>query len=133
MVKITADEILKLGFGPEMFGVEDAGFLELVDARITEQAELLEGRIGPSAYAATAKPMATYVKRAEKSMVAAEMVRIRINHLMGNVVHGDEKLDTRALERQEARYRQEAESFIAKIVAGVASDSNDFSSAVLIS
>ncbi len=134
MAKITADEIRKMKFGPEMFGEEEEDFDAFINAKIDEQAGLLEGRIGASAYAATAKPMATYVTRAEKCLVAAEMVRTRINHLMGIAVRGaDEAPDTRSLERQETRYRHDAEGFIVKIVAGVASDSNDFSSAVLIS
>lgn len=132
MAKITAQNIIDMGFTPEMFGKDSAGFQEMIETVIDEQADILEGRIGSQAYSATEKPAATYVKRAEKCLVAAEMIQARVVKIMGNAVPNGAKPVTGSLDRQKQKYLDEAEGFISKIVSGASADSEDFVSGVLV-
>lgn len=132
MGKTTVKEITDLGFTPAMFAKEnDDLFKAFIEAIITEQTAILEGRIGATSYASAASPTQDWVKQAEKYLVAAEMLQRRINIILEKVVGAGEDIDTRSAERQMKLYLDKADSWIQKIADGVTSDSGSFASAVL--
>lgn len=131
MAKVTAQEIKDLGFIAEMFG-NPASFDAYITAVITEQATILEGRIGSTAYASTSSPAKDYVKRAEKCLAAAEMVQRRITVILGNVTGGAFPISTSGEDRQKSAYLDEADMWVSKIAGGVSADSVDFASGSLI-
>jgi hypothetical protein len=133
MSKVTSDEIISgLIIRPEMFKKTDQDFPAFVDDVISEQADLLEGRVGSSTYASATKPLATYVKRAEKCMVAAELLKRRRNNIIALVKANGEEVKTTSLDRQISDYAAEVEIWIGKIAAGVTSDSGNFASGALV-
>jgi len=133
MAKVTAQEIVDLGFTPEMFKkTDDGGLLNFVDDIIAEQSLILQGRIGSTYYNSTSSPTKDYVKRAEKCMVTAEVIQRRINIILGNVVGAGQPIDILHEGTQKKIYKEEADSLIEKIIAGGTSDSSDFASGVLI-
>ncbi|MEW6115659.1 MAG: hypothetical protein AB1553_02005 [Nitrospirota bacterium] len=127
MAKVTNQEIIDFGFTKDMFRQSDENaFKSYVDSIIAEIAAILSGRIGEALYSSAISPTAEYVKRAEKCLVAAEMLQRRINFYLGSV-DGTEGLDLFKVRRQREEYVTEAETLIAKIVAGVTTDSSSFS------
>jgi len=133
MAKNTADDINGLGFTAEMYGeTAKPDFLVFIDGVISEQSVILEGRIGASIYGTTESPAKDYVKRAEKCLVAAELVQRRINIILGNAVGAGHEIDISHEAAQKKAYLDEAERWIGKIVGGQTSDSGDFASGVLI-
>lgn len=132
MAKVTVQEVRDLGFTPEMFRQPENMFDILLDAVISEQAIILEGRIGAAAYAATSSPAKDYVKRAEKCLAAAELVQRRVTIILGNVTGGAFPVSTSGEDRQKQAYKDEADMWITKIVAGAETDSNDFVSGSLV-
>jgi hypothetical protein len=138
MAKITKDDIRGprgLGFTREMYGAivkNDMEFDALVDAVISEQADILSGRIGSTAYNLAAN--LTNVKKSEKSLSAAEMVGRRINIILGDAVGGGQDANkTYDLRLQRDKYLDDAEIWIAKIAQGVTADpASDFSSGSLV-
>lgn len=134
MAKITAQEIIDLGFIKEMFKYEkktDAEFNSFVDSVIALQALSLEGRIGSTAYALATSPMKDYVKRAELCLSAAEMWQRRINILLSSVPASAEGVNTKAEREQRQAYLDEVNGLVEKIVAGATADSSSFASGVL--
>lgn len=131
MAKIEAQTIIDLNFVAEMFGKTSATFNAYIDLVITEQAKILEGRIGASNYALTTSPAKEYIARAELCLVAAEMIQRRMNRILGNVVGTGNALDITMERKQRQDYLDEAEEIMQKIVAGVTADSSDFASGVL--
>ena len=132
MAKVNAQEIIDLGFSPEMLKEADEGELSaLIDEIISEQAPILEGRIGSTNYASAISPTKEYVKRAEKCLVAAELIQRRINIILGNVIGAGQPIDILHEGTQKKIYKEEADSLIEKIIAGGTSDSSDFASGVL--
>jgi hypothetical protein len=133
MPKNTAADITDLGFTKEMFGKEDdTAFEAFITAIISEQAGILEGRIGSTLYADTSLPNATYNKRAEKCFVAAEMVQRRINVILGNVVGNGREIDISHEGAQKNAYLREAEQWISRLVSGGGPDSANFASGALV-
>ncbi len=133
MARITSQDILSMGFTAEMLALDSQeAFSGLLVNIIDEQAGLLSARIGPEAYSATTEPGSSYVKRAEKCFVAAEIVRLRIVTAMGNAVPNGDEPNTTPLERSRSSYLKEAEGLIDKIISGQVSDTSGFSSGVLI-
>ncbi|NOQ51726.1 MAG: hypothetical protein GQ578_05875 [Desulfuromonadaceae bacterium] len=127
----SAADITNMGFGYQMFGRESASDLNLsIKAMIAEHGALLSGRIGATAYASTTEPTSTYVKRAIKSLVAADLCQIRINRLAQEVKLED-GTDATKMRRQRKDYLDEAELMINKIEA-TASNSNDFAVGTVI-
>ena len=117
MAKTTAPEILNLGFTPEAFRKNSTDFGEFVLDAINNQAEELAARIGQAAYDSTSEPNKTYVKKAEKNLVAAEMLQRRINLIVGNANGTGEALDTSSERAQREDYLEHAEFWITKLVA----------------
>lgn len=132
MAKVVVEEINDLGFIAEMFGKDAAAFDALISDVITEQAIILEGRVGADLYASTASPAKDYVKRAEKCLVAAEMVRRRITTILGNVTGAAFPISTSGEDRQKQAYMDEADMWISKVIVGATTDSNDFASGTVL-
>lgn len=133
MAKITAQQIIDLGFTFAMFNMDNnTDFTVFIDAIITEQADILLGRVGSAAYNSTTAPTNKYVERAEKCLSAAELVQRRINIILGNVTGAGREIDVSHEGAQKKAYLDEADRWISKIISGVTSDSNDFASGVLV-
>ena len=133
MPKVEAQEIMDLGFTAEMFKKETgSGFSGYIDGIISEQSVILQGRVGTSKYGSTTSPAKDYIKRAEKCLVAAELVQRRINIILGNAVGAGREIDISHEGAQKKAYRDEADDLIAKLASNVTSDSNDFASGVLV-
>lgn len=136
MPKITRDNIIGpkgLGFTFAMFSPiagEETAFHELVDDVIEEQAAELFDRIGSAAYDLAAN--ATYVKKAEKNLVAAELVRRRINVILNNMNSAGNEISTENEHKQRKDYLDEAEKWIAKLADGSVASSAEFASGALI-
>ncbi len=125
MAKTTVQNILDMGFRKELFQkATDALFETLIEEVIAEQAAILEGRIGATLYASTTSPQKEYVQRAEKVMIAAELVQRRINIVLGNAVGAGQELDISSEKKQQKDYAAEAEDLILKLTT-YASDSGD--------
>jgi hypothetical protein len=133
MPKITSADIDALLFKPEMFGKTGENFKEFVQSIIDDEAETLEGRIGSSAYASATKPTSTYVKKAEKCLVAAELCTRRKNKCLDDAKVNGQEFDTRELNKQMADYQTKAEMWIGKIAAGATADGSDFSCGTVLS
>lgn len=132
MPKNTNTEIKDLGFTKEMFKqASDAAFDTYIAAISAEQAKILEGRLGSTTYAAATSPEQDYVKRAEKALVAAEMVGRRINIILNNISGAGQEIETKNEDKQRDRYLEEAETFIDRLVSGVSADSESFAAGVL--
>ena len=113
-----------MGFSFQMFGRDTASDLNLtIKGMIAEHGALLSGRIGTAAYASTTEPISTYVKRAIKSLVAADLCQMRINRLAQEVKQED-GTDAIKMRRQRQDYLAEAELMIGKIeiAAGAGND-----------
>ncbi len=133
MAKVTSQEIIDLGFTPEMFQkVDDGSFELLLSGVINEQSLILSGRIGTSSYGSASSPIKDFVKLAEKNLVAAEMVRRRINIVLGNISGSGKEINTSNEKSQRDQYIKEAEDYIAKIVNGASQDSSYFASGALV-
>lgn len=113
----TAAQIINMGFSFQMFGFKTEDELTpIIDALITEHGALLSGRIGATAYASTIAPTATYVSRAVKCHVAAELCQMRINKLAQEVKQDDGK-DANKMRKQRLDYLSDAELMTSKIEA----------------
>ncbi|MFA5354218.1 MAG: hypothetical protein WC291_08305 [Thermodesulfovibrionales bacterium] len=129
MAKVTAIEITAMGFTPEMFRKSsDADLTTLVNGAISTQSSLLRERVGASVYDASTSAV---LKRAEACLVAAELVRTRINIILGNIVGAGQEINTRVEREQLKQYMDEAAALIARTVAGGATDSSDLAFGVL--
>ena len=125
MPKITSQDIIDLGFSAEMFDREDDPDLFFTPL-IAEQSAILQGRVGADAYAVAASPTVDYVKRAEKVLVALELLSRQKNRILNNATaYGDQRTEAiRAINEAIADYRNELEGtrdtqgLIAKISAG---------------
>lgn len=127
MAKVTAQEIIALGFKKELFKIQtDPEFEIFIDEIIAEQSLILEGRIGSSLYASATSPTKDYVKRSEKCLVAAEVVQRRINIILSNIVGSGVEIDVTHEGAQKKAYLNEAEDWIQRLLPG------DFASDVLI-
>src|SRR3972149_3629032 len=126
MPKITNTEIKDIGFTAEMFNkTNETALNTFIDSIITEQSDILEGRIGSTLYASTTTPTSTYVKRAEKCLVAAELLTIRINYIVGNI-DGENGSDVVRIRNNIEAYMDKAEEFILKLVSGISVDDGGF-------
>jgi hypothetical protein len=134
MPKIVPVDVTALGFTAEMLGKKsESDFEDLIDSIISEQALLLQGRIGSAAYASASSPTKDYVKRAELCLVAAEIVQRRMNVILGNAVGAGRELDISHEGAQKKAYKDEAEALISRIAASVTSDpGSDFASGALV-
>ncbi len=130
MAKVSEQEVIDLGFTPEMFRKSDEGLTTLVAEIIEERASHLLGRLG-SSYDSSNTTIQESVKRAEKCLVAGELLERRINIILGNVHGAGEEISTKNEEKQRGRYLAEAEKLIQKIVEGITTDSSDFAMGVL--
>ena len=126
MAKTTVQNILDMGFKKELFQKDtDALFETLITEVITEQAAILEGCIGSTLYASATSPQKEYVQRAEKVMVAAELVQRRINIVLGNAVGVGQELDISSEKKQQRDYAAEAENLILKLTTYTSYDRGD--------
>jgi hypothetical protein len=133
MAKNTAQDIIDLGLIPSMFAKKDEGELtDLIDSVIDEQSAIFQGRIGSTAYASATSPTKEYVKRAEKCLIAAEMIQRRINIILGNAVGAGQEIDISQEIKQRELYLDEFDGYTDKIVSGVTSASSDLETGVLI-
>jgi len=128
--KITEADIAVMGFTAAMFNLDNAGFTAMAAGVISEQAELLEGRIGSTLYATSAKPDATYVKRAEKCLVAAELLSQRLI-ILGQEVQAGDGDDAHKIRNTQKQYAAEAELMISRIAAGTSADGSGYSGGVV--
>lgn len=131
MAKVTAQNIIDLNFVAEMFGKTSGTFSAYIDIVITEQAALLEGRIGTTVYGSVTSPTKEYIARAELCLVAAEMILRRMNRILGNVVGTGNALDIDMEKKQRQAYLDEANALVEKIVAGITADTDQLASGVL--
>ena len=121
VAKIDTSDITGLGFINEMYssiaptGVE---FESMIEEIIAEQSAILEGRIGAGVYASTNQPTADYVKRAEKCLIATEMVQRRINVILGNAAGSGQEINISHEAAQKKAYLDEAEKWITKLGDG---------------
>lgn len=121
----TADDIIAMGFSPEMFGHRDEGGLGItIKNLITEHGNILSGRVGATAYASIAEPTSTYVKRAIKCSVAAELCQMRINRIAQDIKQED-GTDAAKMRQQRKDYLAEAEAWTGQIETAAGSG-NDF-------
>jgi len=121
MAKTVTSDITGLGFIKEMYSSlasTDEEFEVLIGEVISEQSAILEGRIGQDAYTASTEPLASSVKRAEKCLVAAELVQRRINIILGNAVGAGQEINISHEAAQKKAYLDEAEKWIAKLGEG---------------
>lgn len=126
MAKVTSTDIIDLGFTKEMFRkATDDDFEEFIDDIIAEQAAVLEGLVGTSAYASATSPTKDYIKRAERCLVAAELVQRRINIILANVTGAGQEIDVTSEGSQKKQYADEADRWINRISNG------DYSGSVL--
>jgi hypothetical protein len=133
-MKVIPQNLIDLGFTPAMFRFpNEADLVDLITAVITEQAALLEGRLGSSIYDIVTTPETTFVKRAERCLVAAELMSRRVTIITESVLASGEERSTKAEVAQMKRYDTEAEAMIKRLIAGVTSDSSDFASGVTTS
>lgn len=132
MAKVTAQDLRDMGFIPEMFKKADNAFDAFLTIVIAEQSAILQDRVGALSYALTSSPVAEYVKRAEKCLCAAELIRRRITIILGNVSGSGFPISTSGEDRQMKNYQAEADVWIAKVVLGATTDSNDFVSGTLV-
>lgn len=132
MAKVTAQELRDMGFIPEMFKKADNAFDAFLTSVIAEQAEILQDRVGALSYALTSSPVAEYIKRAEKCLSAAELVRRRITIILGNVTGAGFPVSTSGEDRQMKDYQAEANEWVSKVILGATIDSNAFASGTLI-
>jgi hypothetical protein len=122
VAKVTAQDIINLGFKKELFQKQnDSDFTALINEIIVDQALLLEGRVGSAMYALTTSPQKDYLKQAEKAFCAAELVSRRINIILSNITAAGAELDTSNEEKQKKAYMDEAENWIMR--AGTYADS----------
>lgn len=133
MPKTTAADIKALGFTFSQFNLAtDAAFDTWLAETIAEQGLLLEGRIGTTLYGSTTTPASTYVARAEKCLVAAELFQRRSIAISGNAQPNGEEPATASLDAQQKKYRTEAQELIDRLVEGKSSDSSGFASGVSV-
>ncbi len=120
----TAQNIISMGFSGRLFGLDDDDFTIALPELIAEHGALLSGRIGAAVYATTVEPTVTYIARAVKCLVAAELCQRRINRLANEVrQEGSKLIDELRAHRHD--YLREAETMIDKIEA-VAGANDDF-------
>ncbi len=117
----------------EDVSITASSFPPFISTIIDEQADLLQGRLGSDVYGDETEPNATYIKRAEKGLIAAEMMQARIIYITGNAVPNGEEPDTRSLDRQKKDLKAEAEEYISRLVSGAETDSKAYSGSVLVS
>lgn len=136
MSKIARADItgaLGLGFTQSMFSsIASTAVLfdSLVDAIIAEEASRLEERVGSAAYALAANIV--FLKNAEKCLTAAELIRRRINALLGIAQTAGQEVSAENERRQRKDYLDEAETWIGKVSQGVTTDGPEFSCGSLV-
>jgi hypothetical protein len=132
MPKITTSDVTALGFSRGMFALEAADYTTMVTDLIAEQAALLEGRIGSTSYASTSTTTAAFVKRAEKCLVAAELLQRRFV-ILSQEIQAADGMDAFKVRKTRQAYIDEADQLIDRIVNGQASDSTGYSGSVATS
>jgi hypothetical protein len=133
MPKVTAQDIKNLGFTAEMVNKTEEEFDDYLTDLIAGVALLFEGRIGSTAYASATSPGKDYVKHAEKCLCVEEFLKRVINTILQNVKGNGQEIDVSQERSQKKEYKDEADMWIAKIVAGASADSDDFAVGSLIS
>ena len=134
MAKVQVADIAAMGFTQEMFGRQtEAELLDMVDPIITEQSALLSSRVSSAKYSSSDADISAAVTRAEKCLVAAEMIQARIIQIIGNANPNGEEPDTASLDRQKQKYISEANRFVVKVVNSVIGEFDGFVSGVNIS
>jgi len=114
-----------MGFVFQMFGYStEEGLSTLLTGLIAEHGAILSGRVGATAYASAAEPTSTYVKRAIKCLVAAELCQVRINRIAQDIKQED-GTDAAKMRQQRKDYLAEAEAWTGQIEAAAGSG-NDF-------
>jgi hypothetical protein len=133
MPKVTAEDIKNLGFIAEMVNKTEEEFDDYLTDLIARIALLFEGRIGSTAYNSATSPGMDYVKQAELCLCAEEFLKRVINTILQNVKGNGQEIDVSQERSQKKDYKDEANLWIAKIVSGASSDSDDFAVGSLIS
>jgi len=129
MSKVTPQNIKDLQFVAEQFG-DPADFDAFLQGVINDQESILAGRVGDAVFNSAVSVIASQVKAASVSLVAAELLQRRINRLSGNV-DADTGSLIRTLQASRKEYLAEAEEKIARVVtSGSAPDSGGYSGGV---
>jgi hypothetical protein len=126
MAKTIPDDYIDLLLKSEMFMKDATAFPAFLEGVIDEQAEILEGRVGSTAYASATKPQSTYVKQAEKCLVSAELLIRRKNRILETVTaNSQEPPDLSGLDSQITLYANKAEGWIGRVASSTSADSGD--------
>ena len=121
--------MLELQFSQDQFN-QVANFTVFLQAVIEDQEAVLLGRVGGAVFNSTIPVIASQVKAAAISMVAAELLQRRINRLSGSV-DADAVALMNSLRAARKEYATDAESKITRVVlSGASPDSGGFSSGV---
>jgi hypothetical protein len=116
MAKVTANEIIGLGFVKVQFRQStDDAFETYLEDIIDEEAGKLEGDLGAGVYDSTNTITAARVKRAEKYLVAAELLTRRINIRIGDVTGSGEDFNLAEERKQRDRYLSDAENLLVQL------------------
>lgn len=109
-----------MGFVAESFGQDPEGFDAWLQNIIEEQESLLAARIGDTAISAVT-PSA---KRAEKCLVAAELLQLRFVRLSEDVGVTDKEDDVKRIRETRKEYLAEADRLISAVLAGTPIDAS---------
>lgn len=121
MAKVLPQDIKDLQFVAEQFN-SVVDFDAFVQAVIDEQEALLVDRIGSVAFATTG--LSVHIKRAEKCLVAAELLQLRINRLSGNI-DAETAVLISQLKKNRQDYLDQADRVVPRLVAGSVSEGSD--------
>lgn len=117
MPKVRPQEIISLGFSGESFGRAE-NFESLLTEVIEEQAGLLKGRLGAATYDSTTAEIVALVKRAEKALVAAELLQRRFVRISADV-QAAAGIDAFKIRKTRDEYLNESERLIERLTSGV--------------
>jgi len=114
--------------------VYQALFSDFLNKIIAEQSPILQGKLGSTLYNATSSPEKENVIRAEICIVASELLRRRINIILGSVKGNGQEIDVSQEIKQRQEYLVELEVLTINIVSGTIAvpTGSDFSSEAVI-
>jgi len=113
--------------------VYQALFSDFLNKIISEQSPILEGKLGSTKYNSVTSPEKDNVIRAEVCLVASELLRRRINIILGSVKGNGQEIDVSQEINQRQNYLNELDVLVENIVSGtiVETSGNDFSTEVV--
>ncbi len=129
---VTATDITAMGFSGTMFGLSEADLISRIEDVIAEQSDLVELRVGETAFGLAANQ--TPLDRAVKLFSAAEMARARITQLAGNIVtNSAEGAERNHMKDNITAWEKKAEYWLAKVSDGALADAGGFASGCTVS